>query len=246
MTSPSRHDYVTVLGVRTHARVWGSGPPLVIVPGLGCSAWMYTRLARRLARTHTVYGYDPPGHGLSGGTWWGRADLPGLVEHLRAWLTVKGFGSVPIVGHSLGGEVLFDLAARHPECLSALIAVAPTGIPENPSVRVQLARLMKDLPRERGELMLRGIPSYLRCGPLRMLRLARGQVEHLSGPHLHLVHTRNLLIYTPSDPVIHVWTVKALRDRVPGNESVEVPGGTHAVTDSCPDAVADAIQAFLH
>jgi pimeloyl-ACP methyl ester carboxylesterase len=97
-----------------------------------------------------VYGYDPPGHGLSGGTWWGRADLPGLVEHLRAWLTVKGFGSVPIVGHSLGGEVLFDLAARYPECLSALIAVAPTGIPENPSVRVQLTRLMKDLGYGKG------------------------------------------------------------------------------------------------
>ncbi|MFC6659636.1 alpha/beta fold hydrolase [Deinococcus multiflagellatus] len=53
--------FCTVNGLRTHARRLGQGAPLVLVPGLGCAAWMYHRVAHELARERTVYLYDPLG-----------------------------------------------------------------------------------------------------------------------------------------------------------------------------------------
>lgn len=89
---------------------------------------------------------------------------------------------------------MFDLAARYPQLAPALIACAPTGIPENPSVRLQLLRLVRDLPRERLGLLLPGLRAYRRCGARRMLLLARDQEAHMTGPLLPRVKVPTLLI----------------------------------------------------
>lgn len=237
--------YVTVRGLRTHAWVRGEGPPLVLVPGLGCASWMYVRVSRELARSRTVYVYDPPGHGRSAG----RPGFPGQIEdltdHLAAWLEVTGLSGAPVLGHSLGGEVIFDLAARYPHATSALVACAPTGIPENPSVRVQFARLLRDLPRERPGLLCPGIAAYLRSGPALMYRLAQDQSQHQTGPLLPFIGAPTLLLNGTRDPVIQSWTVQAICRAIPHALIRNVEGGTHALTDSFPRAVARFTLDFL-
>lgn len=237
--------FVQVRGLPTHAWVRGEGPPLVIVPGLGCASWMYVRVARELARQRRVYVYDPPGHGRSEG----RADYPrsieDLTDHLAAWLEAAGVRRPALFGHSLGGEVIFDLMARYPEHASALIACAPTGIPENPSVPVQVMRLLRDLPRERADLVVPGLRAYVRCGPRRMLRLARDQVRHDTGPLLGQIQAPTLLLDGLRDPVIQSWTVQAIQTAIPNAVVRQISGGTHALTDSFPRAVARYTLDFL-
>lgn len=239
-------QFTTVRGLRTHAWVQGSGPPVVIVPGLGCASWMYSRVARELARKRTVYAYDPPGHGLSRGHGLGtRTTIPDLTDHLAAWLVANGLTGAPLLGHSLGGEVIFDLAARYPRLVGPLIACAPTGVPENPSVLEQLARLVRDMPRERPQLILRGLPAYLRCGVPRMLALAHAQSRHAVKACLPLIHVPTLLLDGLSDPVIQTWTVVEIRRTIRDSTIREVRGGTHALTDSHPRAVARYTLDFL-
>ncbi|BDP41624.1 alpha/beta hydrolase [Deinococcus aetherius] len=241
----ARAQYTRVLGLRIHARVRGDGPPLVIVPGLGCASWMYARASRELARERTVYAYDPPGHGFSQGRPGFPAHIEDLTDHLAAWLEESGLQGVPLLGHSLGAEVIFDLAARHPGAARALIACAPTGIPENPSVRLQLLRLARDLPRERPGLLLPGLAAYARSGPALMLRLARDQSEHETGPLLPRVRVPTLLLDGTADPVIRSWTVRAIRAAIPHARVARIPGGTHALTDASPRAVARLTLDFL-
>ncbi|WP_152868909.1 alpha/beta fold hydrolase [Deinococcus terrestris] len=237
--------YLTVRGLRTHAWVRGEGPPLVLVPGLGCASWMYVRVSRELARGRTVYVYDPPGHGHSAG----RPGFPRVIEdltdHLAAWLDRAGLSGAPVFGHSLGGEVIFDLAARYPHATSALIACAPTGIPENPSVRVQLRRLLRDLPRERPGLFCPGAVAYLRSGPTLMYRLAQDQSEHDTGPLLPYVSVPTLLLNGTRDPVIQSWTVQAICRAIPHAVVRDVQGGTHALTDTFPRTVSRLTLDFL-
>ncbi|WP_221088809.1 alpha/beta fold hydrolase [Deinococcus aquaedulcis] len=237
--------FCTVNGLRTHARRLGQGPPLVLVPGLGCAAWMYHRVAHELARERTVYLYDPPGHGLSEG----RADFPlcieHLTDHLAAWLAAMDLRGVPVFGHSLGGEVMFDLAARYPGATCALIACAPTGIPENPSVRVQFLRLLLDLPRERWGLLLPGLRAYTRCGARRMYHLARDQEAHMTGPLLGRVEVPTLLLDGLADPVVQSWTIWQIHEAIPHTVIRQIPGATHAMTDSFPRAVARYTLDFL-
>ncbi|EYB67696.1 alpha/beta hydrolase [Deinococcus phoenicis] len=237
-------------GLRTRAWVRGAGPPLVLVPGLGCASWMYVRVCRELARTRTVYAYDPPGHGFSQGRPGYPRTIEDLTDHLAAWLEASGLRGAPLLGHSLGGEVIFDLAARFPGSTTALIACAPTGIPENPHVSRQLLRLARDLPRERPQLLLPGVAAYLRSGPALMYRLAENQSHHQTGPLLPHVRVPTLLLDGTRDPVIQAWTVDALCRVIPHAIVAEIPGGTHAVTDTFPKAVArytlDFLQAVEH
>lgn len=147
--------FLRVNGLITHARVYEPSQPqgdLVVVPGLGCDAWMYERLARYLARWYRVWVYDPPGHGLSEGRSHFPVSADQLSAHLKAWLSKRGLLGAPLLGHSLGGEVVLRLAARLGGRAGPLIACAPTGIPFNPSVPTQLGHLLLDIPRERPAL----------------------------------------------------------------------------------------------
>lgn len=238
-------DYTLVRGLRTHAWVRGQGAPLIVVPGLGCASWMYVRLSRELARARTVYVFDPPSHGHSEG----RPDFPRVIEdltdHLAAWIQIRGLQGAPLFGHSLGGEVIFDLAARYPHLASGLVACAPTGIPENPSVTVQLLRLLRDLPLERPGLLWPGLRAYSRSGLRLMYRLSQDQGRHDTGPLLPHIHVPTLLLNGLSDRVIRTWTVQAICQAIPHAVVREIHGGTHALTDTYPKAVARYTLDFL-
>lgn len=238
-------QWTLVDGLWTHARVLGSGPPLVVVPGLGCASWMYERVGRHLARTRTVYLYDPPGHGDSQGRPGEPACIADLTDHLAAWLQASGLRCAPLFGHSLGGEVIFDLAARHPRCTTGLIACAPTGIPENPSVAAQLVRLLRDLPRERPGLWPGGLRAYGRAGSGTMYRLAHDQSQHHTGALLPHIRVPTLLLGGDRDPVIRGWTVEEIQRGIPHAVIRVIHGGTHALTDSHPRAVASYARDFL-
>ncbi|WP_240741599.1 alpha/beta fold hydrolase [Deinococcus sp. KSM4-11] len=237
--------FVDVHGLKTHAIVRGQGRPLVLVPGLGCASWMYNRVSNELARSHRVYTYDPPGHGYSEGTQQFPACIEDLTDHLAAWLVVSGLTGTAVFGHSLGGEVVFDLAARYPGLASALVACAPTGIPENPSVPMQLLRLCRDLPRERLGLLIPGLRAYRHCGVRRMLLLANDQSYHDTGPLLAKVSIPTLLLDGLNDPVIRSWTVQEIQMAIPDAVVRQIRGGTHALTDSHPRAVARFTIDFL-
>lgn len=237
--------YTQVHDLRTHAWVAGQGPPVVIVPGLGCASWMYHRLALSLMRQRTVYLYDPPGHGFSEAGEKYPSSIYHLTSHLAEWLHVNGLEAAPLLGHSLGGEVIFDLAGRLGYPASALIACAPTGVPENPRVLQQLWYFAQDLPRERPGLIVLGLRAYWHCSFLRILRLAKSQSRHVVGTALPQIKSPTLLLSGSRDPVIHPWTLEVIREQVPGAVIREIRGGTHALTDSHPGEVAAYTLAFL-
>lgn len=242
----ARHHLRRVRGVLTHAEVWaevwGQGPPLVVVPGLGCASWMYRRLAGALAGRHTVWLYDPPGHGLSGRL---RAPrIEHLTDQLAAWLDATGLAGSAVLGHSLGGEVAIDLAARYPAATGPLILCAPTGIPDNPSLTGQVARWALDIPRERPALWPLATAAYLRAAP-GMPALAADQRRHRTGPLLPHVQAPTLILTGTRDPIIRAWTVDVLCRDLPDARSARLERGTHALTDHCPQEVADLVAAFL-
>jgi len=240
-----------VHGLIRHARVY-PGPggqerraPLVIVPGLGCASWMYRRLARRLAREHEVWVYDHPGMGLSQGRRRDPLRIEQLTDHLAGWMEARGLHGVPLLGHSLGGEVVIDLAARYPALPSCLIMCAPTGIPENPSVVAQLVRFLIDMPRERLALFGPATLSYLRTGP-KAYWLAQDQDRHETGPLISQVRCPALVIDGDRDPVIRPWTLDVMCALLPSARARTVEGGTHALMDSRPQELADETLRFLN
>jgi len=119
--------FAEVKGVRMRYFVGGSGPPLVLVHGLGGAASNWTELVPLLTPRHRLLVPDLPGHG-------GSTALPavsGLDPFAdRVALVAESEGMLPaaIVGHSLGGMVVLRLALRRPDCVQALVLASAAGL----------------------------------------------------------------------------------------------------------------------
>ncbi len=117
----------TVKGGRMRYLVGGSGPPLVLVHGLGGSAANWCELAPLLAPRHRLVIPDLPGHGGSealnavSGLQPYADRVVGVMEH-------EGIARAPVVGHSLGGLVVLRLALRRPEAVSAVVLAGAAGL----------------------------------------------------------------------------------------------------------------------
>jgi pimeloyl-ACP methyl ester carboxylesterase len=101
-------------------REWGSGPPLVLVPGLAGGFGLLGPLARLLAKNFRVISYQLRGEddcfALRR-----QFDLSDLVFDLREFLDWYGLESPALLGVSFGGILALEFAARHPARLSDLI-----------------------------------------------------------------------------------------------------------------------------
>ena len=107
-----RFHLPTDAGVTLHAIAWGAldRPPLVLLHGGGANAHWWDQLAPALAEHFHVVALDFRGHGES--------DFPEEVkvgafsEDLEALLAHLGAPDARLVGHSMGGHVALDHAAR--------------------------------------------------------------------------------------------------------------------------------------
>lgn len=119
-------------GVRVHAAVGGSGPPVLLLHGYPQTHLMWHRVAPALARDHTVVAADLRGYGASGRPAGGddhagyakramAADQVGLMANL-------GFERFAVVGHDRGARVTHRLCRDHPDRVAraAVIDIVPT------------------------------------------------------------------------------------------------------------------------
>lgn len=129
--------------VHGHRRAYltaGSGPPLLLVHGLGDSSRTWQEAVPLLARSHTVIAPDLLGHGDSDKP---RADysLGGFANGLRDLLVLLDVPAATVVGHSLGGGVALQFAYQYPERTSRLVLVASGGLGAEVSSLLRAATL---------------------------------------------------------------------------------------------------------
>ncbi|MAZ59742.1 MAG: hypothetical protein CL753_04730 [Chloroflexi bacterium] len=119
---PEEH-WVNIDGLNVHYLDWsGGGSPLLALHGMASSAYWYERVANHLSEYHRIIAPDQRGHGQTaqastGYDWETLAmDLVGLLDYLE-------LDRVSVVGHSWGGHVASNLAARHPDRINSLIMI---------------------------------------------------------------------------------------------------------------------------
>lgn len=117
---------LAVPGATLRYEVQGTGPLLLIIPGMPADAGLYAVLARQLADSYTVARYDP--RGMS------RSPLDGpatdqLVEvhadDARRVLAAVGTGPAHVLTDSVSGLVGLHLAAAAPGQVRTLVAFEP-------------------------------------------------------------------------------------------------------------------------
>ena len=117
----------------------GSGPTLVLLPGLGTTVAEFRALVPRLIGRYEVLGIDLPGQGRSPALESVRPGVPALTDALERELDRQQVGVPHVLGVSLGGRLGLELARR--KRARSVVAIAPTGPLTPPERAYQVAML---------------------------------------------------------------------------------------------------------
>jgi pimeloyl-ACP methyl ester carboxylesterase len=109
-------------------RMAGKGPVILLIHGMAGSSRTWLGVMKILARDFTVIAPDLLGHGESAKPM-GDYSLGAYASGLRDLLVgTLGIESATLVGQSLGGGVVMQLAYQHPELCQRLVLVASGGL----------------------------------------------------------------------------------------------------------------------
>jgi len=108
---------------RLSVEVIGSGPDVILIPGLASSREVWRPLATRLSATHRIHLVQLSGFA---GQTWTHGDGPFVapeVEELARYIRTAHLEHPAVIGHSLGGLSGLLLAQKHPELVGRLMSV---------------------------------------------------------------------------------------------------------------------------
>ena len=129
--SPPRGRFVDIGTARIHYQDRGTGPPLLLVHGLGGQLGNFTyALVERLAADFRVVSFDRPGSGHSTRAVGADAGIVAQADLVAQLITALGLGRPLVVGHSLGGAIALALALNHPGQVRGLALLSPLTQPQ--------------------------------------------------------------------------------------------------------------------
>lgn len=126
--SPFEDHFVQVDGFRVrYWRMGESGPPVVLVHGIGASVEYWVRNIAALAERYQVYALDILGFGRSDKPQRFDYRLENVADFMAGYLDAVGLDSVHWVANSMGGLVTLITTARHPQRTRSLALVDSAG-----------------------------------------------------------------------------------------------------------------------
>lgn len=151
----SERSFDGIGGVRIVYDVWTPDPPargvVVLAHGYAEHARRYDHVAARFAEAGLItYALDHRGHGRSGGK---RVYLRDISEYTGDFHTLVGIAAAEhpdlpriVVGHSMGGGIVFTYGAEHPGDYTAMVLSGP-AVDAQASVSPVMVRVAKVLGR---------------------------------------------------------------------------------------------------
>lgn len=248
-------------------RVVGTGPPLMLLHATLSSGRQLRALATRLAVRFRVISVDRRGSGDSSAAAPTPArpiDVEVHIDDLMAIAAEEGLEGSVVVGHSYGGCVALELAARRPEAVSAVFAYEPpyahVAPPEAQRHMLQVGRRTLEAS-ERGSLadaaltFMSGVSGTAAVGALsrasrdRIGRAGTGAVADATllgmDPHaLAAVRCPTLIATGGDSDGLYADIADALVGRVAGAHHRRIPGVDHMAPITRPDVIAAAVGDF--
>lgn len=208
----------------------GSGPPLVLLHGLSGSARWWRLNIPAFAPHYSVYTPEYEGLGVQE-----------AAELITLWLDAQNLREVALIGHSMGGHIAMNVAARSPR-ISRLVLASATGL-----LRGQWWRMAAHLP----QAALKGDPRFvptilgdsLRVGLPRLRLAARDLLSDDVSVTLPHIWQPTLVIWGDRDVLVPLALGKrsAQALRAP---FITLPAG-HVVMVDAPAAFNRAVLDFL-
>lgn len=215
----------------------------VLVHGIGMGRKVFGDLVKHLAPHGLVVSIDQPGYGSAPEpprtpTMERTADLvAAFVRHLDR-------GPIVLLGHSMGTQVVTEVAVRHPSAVDRLVLVAPTVDADHRHALAQLARLGRDLFGESPKVLLLGAREYLRASP-NLRRKMHAMLTHTPELSYPRVQAPTLVIRGETDRVSPRAWCERVAAAIPDSETFEVAGHGHETLIRDAGPAADALLRWM-
>lgn len=210
-----------------------------------------------------VLAVDLPGHGRSGGA--ALASVEAIADWIPALLDAAGGGAAALVGHSLGSLAVLECAARHPGRVTKLVLIGPAA-------PMPVAEALQDAARRNDHVAYELITGWsfsaqaqlggntvpgvwLTGNALRLTERSRPGVLYADLMACHAceagiasagnVQCPALVIVGARDIMAPAKNAQGLVAALPDARSITLPDCGHALMAEKPDAVLDALRAFL-
>ncbi|MBO3095906.1 alpha/beta fold hydrolase [Cellulomonas dongxiuzhuiae] len=212
----------------------------VLVHGLGSSSATFAPLARHLMRAGTVHLLDLPGFARLPRPRH-RLEVEELASVVVGWIERAGLERPVLVGHSMGAQVVTEMAAAAPESASGVVLLGPTTDLEGRSAARQMLRLARSTAHESNAARAVLMRAYAECGPRWYLSELRAMLGHRVEERVGDVRAPVLVVRGDHDRVAPARWTALLADTAPHGRAATVPGAGHAVMYDRAREVADLV-----
>jgi pimeloyl-ACP methyl ester carboxylesterase len=230
-------------------------PSLFFIHGAGNNAELWQHQAGYFRGLHPVYCLELPGHGLSKGP--GETEIADYARWVRQVIT-EAFSAKPLVliGHSLGGAVVQELAVNPPAEIKGLILIgtgAKLGV--TPAILEMLAKNPEDFfqsvdiaafdPETPARLKQPVIASIRQCDPAVILGDFRACDRFDIRERLQDIHLPTLILCGKRDKLTPLKYSLYLHEHIQGSELMIFDQAGHMVMVEQADSVNRTINEFL-
>ncbi len=215
----------------------GRGPQLILVHGTPGSATAWADYLLDPPPGLQVLALDRPGFGSSGTD----GAVPRLADQAAAVHALMARDGRPVVllGHSLGGPIVAQVAAEHPGQVTAVVLLAAALDPA--LERVHPMQHVGDWPGVRWLL-----PRTLRNANVELMAL-KPELEALA-TRLPLITAKVVIVHGTQDVLVPVANVPFMQAHLRGARCVQtlvLEGADHFLPWNAPQVVRDAIRQAL-
>ncbi len=258
-----RIAYARLMNYTVEFAEWGSGQPIVLIPGLAGGYPLLGPLARSLATRFRVISYQLRGEddcfALRR-----RFDIHDLVDDLHEFINWQGLEAPAVFGVSFGGVLAMEYAARYPSRLSHLIVQGASArfersllqrvagwvlssypLPANNAWINQFFNLLFGRKQQRDALFEFVTRQCWQTDQSVMAHRFRLVVRNELARRLSRINVPALVLTGERDLLVSAKSLQELCDLVPQAESVRLRNCGHLAFVTDPRRVADETCKFL-
>lgn len=227
-------------------------PKMLLVHGIGMGAVTFARFIEAMRPHAEIIAVDLPGFGDSPEPAQALS-IPDTADLLAQAITAPDAGpgatfaeGCVAVGHSMGSQVVTELAAGYPDLVSHVVLFAPAVNAAERTVKQQAKRMMQDLFAGKPMIaMVTGVVEYYKAGPRWFLKKLEPTMEHQIEQTLPQVQQPALVLCGSKDRVTPPEWCYQVALTLPHGELTVLGGPGHEAMIAEGESAAERVLHWL-
>jgi pimeloyl-ACP methyl ester carboxylesterase len=252
-----------------HWEEWGSGPPIVWIPGTGLRGRTWELQIAQFRESYRCLAVDLRGSGETKGGRDGEFTVAALAWDIANWMDTIGVGEATVAGLSLGSAVAQELALARPDLVKNLVLLATWSsssrehhirrhfqsrlyaIENGPlDVYAQFAFWMSapslyDYEPELQKEVEERLASHMSSTPKGTAGHFRADLTHETRDRLHLIDCPALVVHGDEDLITLPWYNRIVADLIPDTRYAIIENAGHLAWLERPEKLNALVGKFL-